>query len=115
MAALTVYSMSTAGVFPTFSAAAGGGDTFANDGQTFLEAFGTAAADQLASARLEIGQGDSPTSWTSVGGVFAEGVRNDSLGQIPIDSMAGGSTWTIRLLVRHANGAERENRYVIEL
>ncbi|RZV34935.1 MAG: hypothetical protein EX272_11600 [Chromatiales bacterium] len=102
---------------PSFYIYAGIGDVqpITVDGQTFLEAFGTAAADQLASARLEIGQGQSPTSWKSVGGVFAEGVNNGSLGQIPIDSMAGGGTWTIRLLVRHANGSERENRYVIDL
>ncbi len=83
------------------------------DGQTFFEAFGTAAADQLASARLEIGQGDSPTSWTTVGSVLAEGVHNGSLGQIPADSLAGAETWTIRLTVEHANGRTREGRHLI--
>ena len=102
---------------PSFYIYAGIGDVqpVTVDGRTFLDAFGTAAADQLASARLEIGQGESPTSWTSVGGVFAEGVHNGSLGQIPLDSMAGGGAWTIRLVVEHQNGRKREARYHITM
>lgn len=36
MAALTVQRITTAGVSPTLGAVAAGGDTFANDGRTFL-------------------------------------------------------------------------------
>lgn len=36
MALLTIYAISQAGVVPTYVAASAGGDTFPNDGQTFL-------------------------------------------------------------------------------
>lgn len=36
MAALTVQNVARTGLAPTYAAAAGGGDTFVNDGQTFV-------------------------------------------------------------------------------
>lgn len=36
MAALTVQKIAKAGVIPTYVSAAGGGDTFVNDGETFF-------------------------------------------------------------------------------
>ena len=39
MADLTVYDIDHTGVDPTYVAAAGGGDTFDNDGHTFFHAF----------------------------------------------------------------------------
>ncbi|HEV8360900.1 MAG TPA: hypothetical protein VGR28_10640 [Candidatus Thermoplasmatota archaeon] len=44
MAALTVQIIAQAGLGPTYAACAAGGDTFANDGRTFLHVKNTNAA-----------------------------------------------------------------------
>ncbi len=85
------------------------------DETKLLDVLGIASADQFSLARLEIGQGTSPDSWTSAGGVLAKDVTAGSLGQIPVESLGDAGTWTIRLTVEHRNGRSRESRYVIEL
>ena len=44
MAVLTVQQLTRAGITPTYAAAAGGGDSFPNDGQTFVQFKNTNAA-----------------------------------------------------------------------
>jgi hypothetical protein len=85
------------------------------DGQTFLQVVGVADADQFAKASLEIGQGEEPESWTSTGEEMTEPVRLGELGRIPAEQFAGAPTWTIRVVVAHQNGRNREARYVIDL
>ena len=85
------------------------------DGQTYLQVVGVADADQFARASLELGEGDSPQSWTRIGDELSERVRLDELGRIPAEQLAGAQTWTIRVLVEHRNGRNREGRYVIDL
>jgi hypothetical protein len=49
---------------------------------------------------------------------FAKRVRAhrlDELGRIPAGQLAGAQTWTIRVVVEHRNGRNREGRYVIDL
>jgi subtilisin family serine protease len=82
-------------------------------GETFIEVLGTAAADQFAGARLEIGQGDAPSSWTPVGGSLTSVVQGGSLGQIRAEQLSGSDTWTIRLTAEHANGRSREGRFIL--
>jgi len=85
------------------------------DGRQYAEIFGVAEADQFKLARLEIGQGADPSSWTAIGGALTMGVNGGSLGRVPLDSLSGAEAWTIRLVVEHQNGRTREARYVIRL
>jgi subtilisin family serine protease len=76
---------------------------------------GTADADALKSARIEVGQGETPTSWKSV--TAAEpGVGPDSvLGDIPASVLKGATIWQIRVVVEHKNGSTREARFKLTL
>jgi len=42
-------------------------------------------------------------------------VKLGELGKIPADQLAGERTWTIRLVVTHQNGKQREGRYIVDL
>ncbi len=85
------------------------------DGQTVVEVTGLADADQLESSRLEIGEGENPQSWVAVGLPNVDQVVEGQLGLVPADQLASATSWTIRLLVNHANGSSREARYIIDL
>ncbi|MGB5690861.1 MAG: hypothetical protein WBM45_16435, partial [Woeseiaceae bacterium] len=85
------------------------------DGHAYLDVLGLADANEFASASLEIGEGASPASWTAVGAQLVEAVTNGSVGRIPVGQLSAVPTWTIRLVVRHANGSAREARYIIDL
>lgn len=85
------------------------------DGQTFLQVIGVADANQFAKASLEIGQGDDPQSWTNTGSDLTTPVQLGELGRISADRFGGAPTWTIRVVVQHQGGQQREARYVIEL
>ncbi|MDJ0698542.1 MAG: S8 family serine peptidase [Woeseiaceae bacterium] len=85
------------------------------DGANFLQVVGTADANLFARARLEIGQGEDPTSWIPVGETILERATGAELGRIPVETLGAAGTWTIRLVVEHAAGRSREARYIIEL
>lgn len=73
---------------------------------------GVAGADRFASARLEVGRGESPTAFTPVAEASqASGV----LGDIPAEAFRGAAVWTVRLVVAHAGGRTREARYVLDV
>lgn len=85
------------------------------DRQKFLQVVGTADANEFSGARLEIGLGESPASWIAIEGELGQPVALGKLGQIPIDQFLGAPTWTVRLLVDHGDGTQREARYVIDV
>jgi len=75
---------------------------------------GVADANAFKGARLEIGKGESPTSWSSIGAVTkkeATGV----LGDIPAARFAGAKVWQIRVIVEHVTGTTREARFKLTL
>ncbi|GAB4118532.1 MAG: hypothetical protein Kow00104_00330 [Rhodothalassiaceae bacterium] len=75
-----------------------------------IEVRGTADADHLKSARLEIGAGEAPARFQSVGEIAKTAIRGGAIGLIPRKAVPKGVS-TIRLVVTHANGREREARY----
>lgn len=75
-----------------------------------VEVTGTAGADAFEHARLMIGAGEAPASWTEVATIDRP-VGDGVLGHIPAGRFAGAKTWMLRLVVRHAGGREREARY----
>lgn len=84
-------------------------------GARVVRVAGTADADKFAGARVEIGAGDSPAAWTRIGNDLMSVVRAGDLAEIPVSSLGGSRRWTIRIVVRHENGREREARYVLNL
>jgi subtilisin family serine protease len=84
-------------------------------GDTVVELIGTADADRFARARIELGEGEEPTSWKPVGAELAAPVRDAVLGRIPASELAGSKVWVVKLVVEHANGKTREARFLLKL
>jgi subtilisin family serine protease len=76
---------------------------------------GTADANAFKSARLEIGQGDAPTSWTPIGAAQKGAGPDAVLGDIPAAAFKGATKWEIRVVVTHADGSVREARFKLSL
>jgi subtilisin family serine protease len=76
---------------------------------------GTADANAFKSARLEIGQGDAPTSWTPIGAAQKSAGPDAVLGDIPATAFKGATKWEIRVVVTHADGSVREARFKLSL
>lgn len=79
----------------------------------FARVLGTIAADSLASARIEIGAGRAPTSFRTVASGLPAGAG--TLAEIPAEEFRGAPLWTIRLLVTHSNGTQREARFQLDV
>jgi subtilisin family serine protease len=84
-------------------------------GKVAVRVRGTADANALKSARLEIGQGDNPASWKSVGAARKGAGPDAILGEIPAAALQGAKVWQIRVLVEHKSGATREARFKLNL
>jgi len=80
-----------------------------------VRVFGQAAANNLKSARIEIGAGEAPTSWRQVATVSKNSAPDAALGDIPATAFAGASVWQVRVVVTHGNGAVREARFKVSL
>ncbi len=85
------------------------------DGQTFLQILGTAAADDMTQAIVEIGTGAEPLAWTQVGQPLDEAVYLSELARIPAQQLLGTQHWTVRLTVTHKSGKQREAYYSLDL
>ncbi len=84
-------------------------------GKVAVRVRGTADANALKSARIEIGQGDAPASWTRVGAAKKSAGPDAVLGEIPAAALQGAKVWQIRVVVEHTNGAAREARFKLNL
>lgn len=76
---------------------------------------GTADANAMKAARLEVGAGEEPRSWRNVTAAKRSSGSDDVLGDIPAAAFAGSKVWQIRILVAHQNGAVREARFRLSL
>jgi len=84
-------------------------------GAQSVRVHGTADANAMKSARLDIGAGETPTSWKPAG-VAQKGAGPDSvLGEIPALSFKGSPIWQIRVVVTHNTGTTREARFRLKL
>lgn len=84
-------------------------------GKQAVRVRGTADANALKSARIEVGQGDAPTSWKQVGTARRNAGPDGILGEIPANAFQGAKVWQVRVLVEHTNGATREARFKLNL
>jgi len=85
------------------------------DGQTpVVRVYGTATADRFDSAELQIGRGQTPTHWQSIGKLL-EPERHGLLGDISTSQLQGAAIWTIRVITTHKSGREREGRFLLNV
>lgn len=71
-----------------------------------VQVLGTADADRFTRAVIELGEGDNPTAWQSVG-KLKRSVRAGVLASIPTSTLAGAARWTLRVTTTHRDGQER--------
>ncbi len=101
MAALTIQQATRAGITPTYAAAAAGGDTFANDGRTFLHVKNGGASpitvtieSQLTAAEIRAGTAEADNAVVVTNaqeriiGPFAKDAWNSDLGLVEISYTA---------------------------
>ena len=86
----------------------------AEDGRQRVQVNGTARADRFAGARIELGAGENPATWTPAGEV-GKAVSGGLLASIDAGQFRGSPVWTIRLIVTHDNGSTRETRFELRL
>jgi subtilisin family serine protease len=84
-------------------------------GAQAVRVHGTADANALKSARLEVGAGEAPTTWKAAGAVQRSAGPDTVLGDIPASAFQGAPLWQIRVVVTHDSGATREARFRLSL
>jgi hypothetical protein len=100
----------------TFVDAAIAGVTAASrNGRTVVEVTGTASADRLAEAFIEIGQSSAPTSWKRASRQIQTPIVDGVLDDLDPATFAGAKEWTLRVIAVHQNGKRREARYKLTL
>jgi subtilisin family serine protease len=77
-------------------------------GAQAVRVHGTAAANGMKSASIEIAQGDNPREWTRIGPAQKSDTADGVLGDIPAARLKGAKVWHVRVLVEHDNGSKRE-------
>jgi subtilisin family serine protease len=84
-------------------------------GNQSVRVHGTADANSVKSARIDIGKGEAPTEWTTIGPATKGAGPDDVLGDIPATKFAGSKVWQIRVVISHANGSTREAHFRLAL
>jgi hypothetical protein len=84
-------------------------------GAQAVRVHGTADANALKSVRIDIGKGETPTEWTTIGPATKGAGPDDVLGNIPAAKFSGAKVWQIRVVVTHANGSTREAHFRLAL
>ena len=80
-----------------------------------VQVLGTADANELGEAWIEIGAGDNPTEWRRVSRSIDAAVIDDVLDELEATNFQGANQWTLRLVTEHRNGRRREARFVLNL
>jgi subtilisin family serine protease len=76
---------------------------------------GTAAADRMRAAWVEVGEGENPSQWRKVSTDVTRAVEGGVIGDIPASNFAGSKVWTLRVVTQHQNGRTREGRFILRL
>ncbi len=84
-------------------------------GKPVLRVLGTSDADDFKDAVIRIGKGKEPKKWLEVNRKILKPVDAGVLIELPASVFKGAKQWTIRLITRHKNGAEREARFSLKL
>ena len=84
-------------------------------GKPVLRVLGTSDADDFKEAVIRLGKGTEPKKWLEVNRKILKPVDAGVLIELPASVFKGARQWTIRLITRHRNGAEREARFSLKL
>ena len=84
-------------------------------GKPVLRVLGTTDADDFKDAVIRLGKGTEPKKWLEVNRKIQKPVDDGVLMELPASVFKGAKQWTIRLITRHRNGAEREARFSLKL
>lgn len=84
-------------------------------GATFVRVTGTADADALKDAHVELAAGDNPQQWRPVSRPLAKPVVNAPLAELPASAFRGSKQWTLRVIVTNRSGLRREARFKLTL
>ncbi len=84
-------------------------------GKPVLRVLGTTNADDFKEAVIRLGKGTDPKKWLEVNRKILKPVDTGTLIELPAGVFKGARQWTIRLITRHKNGAEREARFSLKL
>jgi hypothetical protein len=82
---------------------------------TMIQVMGTADADKLKKAWVEIGAGEEPTRWAEVSKPIKKPVTNGVVGEFPSSALKGYKKWVVKVVAEHKNGRQTEARYVLTL
>ncbi len=85
------------------------------DGATVVEVSGSLLGSSLARGWLELGAGETPTTWKKIGGEIRGNIENGVLGAIPASELSGSKVWTIRAIGEDKNGKRREAWFRLNL
>ncbi len=86
-----------------------------SDGRRKLEVTGTADAQVFKRAWMQIGAGENPGAWKSVGQKVKFPVRKGTLGRIDYSAFAGSKLWQVVVNVEHKNGTVKRTAYAVRL
>lgn len=84
-------------------------------GKPVLRVLGTSDANDFKDAVIRLGKGTEPKKWLEVNRKILKPVDDGVLIELPASVFKGAKQWTIRLITRHKNGAEREARFSLKL
>jgi hypothetical protein len=85
------------------------------DGKPVVAVSGSATANQFSRAWMEVGVGDDPSEWSMASDPIVAPVKDGTVGEIPVHHFQGAKRFTLRLIVQHANGRQREARFTLDL
>ena len=80
------------------------------DNRAVIQVLGTVAGSDLKSYTIELGQGEAPAQWKTVGAPRVQPVERGLLGTIPTQEITARGLWTVRVVARDGGGASRESR-----
>jgi subtilisin family serine protease len=86
-----------------------------SEGRNKLEVTGTADAQVFKRAWMQIGAGEKPGAWKSVGQKVKFPVRKGTLGRIDFSAFAGSKLWQVVVNVEHKNGTVKRAAYAVRL
>jgi hypothetical protein len=80
------------------------------DNRGVIQVFGTVAGSHLQDYAIELGQGEMPAQWKSIGAPRTQPAERALLGTIPIREITARGHWTVRVVARDSGGVTRESR-----
>jgi subtilisin family serine protease len=85
------------------------------DDKHLVQVKGVANADEFEEAWLELGAGEEPKKWKTVGDRLKNPVDQGVLGEVDSKHFSDSKVWFLRIRVKHKNGMERENQFRLAL